>query len=119
MEQDELDSSLLTLIEKCGGDSKLVLSVFFDFLSRRTDFFRVGARRRGSAKPSEAPQGSLQDPEEILLETFRRFKASNGRTSSRETYRGSPVDGSPGAIIKHPSYVTTKADSKIAVVDCP
>ena len=84
---EALDEPLIALTQRCDGDLQKVLSSFFSFLHRRTDFYFVphdDDLRDGTAK-----MGFRQgDAEKLLLASFRQFplrRVPKQRASSEAT----------------------------------
>ncbi|KAL7578296.1 hypothetical protein ACA910_012708 [Epithemia clementina (nom. ined.)] len=67
-----LDDPLIALTQRCNGDLRKVLTSFFSFLHRRTDFYLVP--HDDDLHEGRATMGFRQgDAEKILLASFRQF----------------------------------------------
>ena len=73
-EQDEWDAPLIALAQKSNGDLRLLLSCFFSFLCRKTDFYLVPQDSDIVNGVNVCGMGFRNgDAEKMLLATFKQF----------------------------------------------
>jgi hypothetical protein len=89
------DALLISLANRCGGDLRQLLFVFFSFLNRRTDFYLVP--HEDDQKEGKARMGFQEgDAEKVLLASFRQFPLRK-IPSEIQSKAAEPKDESPSA----------------------
>jgi HSP20 family molecular chaperone IbpA len=114
----DCEGPLLELAQRSQGDIRKLLTAFFSFLHRRTDFYCVHDTEEERAELSEAPSrmGFREgDAEKLLLASFRQFplrRIPRNRPLDASYASETNVDNSPSSYVpSNISSATTVAAS--------